>query len=144
MGVIWILNRTDSEGIISIIKCAGRHLAWQPPPSVNECMYVCMSFRQKVSAKCECKTKSKQNDFWQIVTDCRYRSFQTARHTWCEGKGGRHSQNEQKSVIVFWQMWPLTSTVSSWSCSRSGCDEQLMEAVQELGTHMLQLAVNIH
>lgn len=52
-------------------------------------------------------------------------------------------------LLFFWQTWPLASAVSSWSGSSwsgssGGCDEQLMEAVQELGAHMLQLAVNIH
>lgn len=47
-------------------------------------------------------------------------------------------------LLFFWQTWLLASAVSSWSGSSGGCDEQLMEAVQELGAHMLQLAVNIH
>ena len=38
--------------------CAGRHLAWQPPPSVCECRNYCESLWTKASDKCWCRWQS--------------------------------------------------------------------------------------
>ena len=63
--VSWYQKVAGSVPLVCMLKCpwaryqmpncswyAGRHLAWQPPPSVYECMTYCKSLWTKASDKC--------------------------------------------------------------------------------------------